>query len=190
MSKGDGLTPKGFENLLALFSEDREEAGEKYEAARAGLHRYFRFKGCSDSASLADETMDRVAAKLETMDGKIEANPIAFLLGFASNIVLEYRRSVAKEIEYHENLHSPRAPIEKDRKEDEGNCLNECLARLPEKDRDTLVVYYTARGAEKQRRRDMLCKRLGCSVGALYTQIHRLKLTVRECLNDCMKKSL
>ena len=85
MSKTDGLTPKGFEDLLALFSPDRDEAGERYEAARKGLERYFRFKGCSDVYTLADETMDRVAAKLGSA-GKIEANPIAFLLGFASNI--------------------------------------------------------------------------------------------------------
>lgn len=190
MSKGDGLTQKGFENLLALFSADRDEAGEKYEAARAGLQRYYRFKGCSDVLTLTDETMDRVAAKLEAMDGNIEVNPNAYLLGFASNIVMEYRRAIVKEREYNENLHSRADSTESDRKEYEGNCLNHCLSKLSKKDREMLVSYYTARGAEKRRRRDSLCKRLGCTVGALYTQIHRLKMSVRGCLNDCMKKSV
>ena len=189
MSKTDGLTSKGFEDLLALFSADRDEAGKKYEAARKGLERYFKFKGCSDTSTLADETMDRVAAKLGSA-GKIDVNPIAYLLGFASNIVLEHRRSAFKEREYQENLHSPITTADDTILEARSDCLSECMNRLAQSDREMLISYYTARGREKQRRRDLLCESLGCSVGALYTQIHRLKMSVRQCLADCMKKSL
>ncbi|MEQ1641817.1 MAG: hypothetical protein ABL959_00060 [Pyrinomonadaceae bacterium] len=189
MSKTDGLTPKGFEDLLALFSPDRDEAGEKYEAARKGLERYFRFKGCSDTSTLADETMDRVAARLASV-GKIETNLIALLLGFASNIVLEHRRDLVKEREYQENLHSPVTSADNNILEARSDCLNHCMRRLPKSEREILISYYTARGREKQRRRDLLCERLGCSVGALYTQIHRLKMSVRHCLLECMKKTL
>ena len=190
MSKTDGLTSKGFEKLLALFSADRDEAGEKYEAARTGLQRFFRFKGCDDTATLADETMDRVAARLEAVEEIVKSNPIAYLLGFASNIVLEYRRKIVKEREYQENLHAPLASTDHETMETESGCLTECMGRLAQNEREMMISYFTAKGVEKQRRREILCKRLGCTAGSLYTQIHRLKLSLRGCIQDCLTKSL
>ena len=61
------LGQKQFDALLAIFSQDREEAGQKYEHIRHGLIRYFDVKGCNDPQGLADETINRGAVKLSCL---------------------------------------------------------------------------------------------------------------------------
>ncbi len=59
------LTPEAFAKLLAAFAPDsNEEAGAKYEAARARLVKLFQWRGIFDAEEAADETLNRVARKI------------------------------------------------------------------------------------------------------------------------------
>ena len=86
------LGKEHFDALLALFSTDPAEAGEKYEQIRTGLVRYFRFNGCSEADELADETIDRVACRADEFDATRSVDPTVYFYGFAANILKEYRR--------------------------------------------------------------------------------------------------
>ncbi len=98
MKKSYELGQKQFNALLLLFSEVPEEAGEKYEQMRAGLVRFFEFRGCHDAQTLADETINRVATKIDTFDAARTNKLTAFFYGFASNVLSEYRRDSRREV--------------------------------------------------------------------------------------------
>ena len=58
------LTPETFATLLGCLDPDRERAGEKYEALRLTLVRFFQWRGAPFPDELADDTFDRVSKKL------------------------------------------------------------------------------------------------------------------------------
>ena len=89
MNNNSTLEQEDFDQLLRWLSTDREEAGKKYELVREGLIRFFRYKGCHDSESLADETINRVASKVSTLDTTQNFKTITYFYGFAANILLE-----------------------------------------------------------------------------------------------------
>lgn len=188
MNKHDELTANDFDALLALFSPDREEAGEKYEQMRSGLERFFHFKGCSDPRSLADQTMNRVAAKVDAFDPSRNIRPASYFYGFASNILLEYRRVSNREFSLSETRQFAHTTVgEAEAGEAQSDCLQKCLAKLPAPEKDMIVDYYASDGREKLERRRQMCERIECSSAALYTKIFRIKGILRGCIENCLK---
>ena len=59
------LTKEAFDSLLSWLDPDREWAGEKYEVIRARLIKVFAYRGCHTPEELADETINRVAKKID-----------------------------------------------------------------------------------------------------------------------------
>ena len=86
MKKDLTLTQEDFDSLLGWLSSDRDEAGVLYEKIREGLIRFFRFRGCDDPSTLADETINRVALKVNTFDSAKDVKTITYFYGFASNV--------------------------------------------------------------------------------------------------------
>src|SRR5215831_16309091 len=58
------LTAEAFTKLLACLDPERERAGEKYEDLRRTLIKYFEWRGAPFPEDHADETLNRVARKL------------------------------------------------------------------------------------------------------------------------------
>ena len=61
------LSAGAFEKLLAAFDPDRERAAERYEDARSRLVFFFESRGAFDGDGLADDTLNRVARKLDDL---------------------------------------------------------------------------------------------------------------------------
>ena len=59
------LSEESFFRLLARLSADPMLAGEEYEKLRARLMYFFERKGCRIPAELTDETINRIARKME-----------------------------------------------------------------------------------------------------------------------------
>ena len=59
------LTQDAFDKLLIAFGGDRESGSEKYLEIRGNLTRFFEWRGCPFPEDHADETMNRVAKKVE-----------------------------------------------------------------------------------------------------------------------------
>jgi hypothetical protein len=86
------LTRDGLDRLLVCLDPDRERAGARYEAIRQRLVRLFRWRGAADPEVLADETIDRVAARLSAGASLFARDPYSFFHGVALGVVLEHWR--------------------------------------------------------------------------------------------------
>ena len=187
MKHHDNLSANDFDALLALFSMDREKAGEEYELIRGGLVRFFKFKGCADPLHLADETINRVASKIDSFDVSRNIRPVSFFYGFASNVLFEYRRIANREFSLSETEFAIGAGLEENDSNDiENGCLQKCLERLSEIERKMIIDYYTSEGHEKIESRRQMCERVQCSAGALYTKICRIRAILRGCIEKCL----
>ncbi len=187
MKHHNNLTANDFDALLELFSLDRDKAGEQYEDIRSGLVRYFQFKGCSDPEQLTDETINRVAAKIHSFDVSRNIRPASFFYGFATNVLLEYRRIAKREFSLSEGEFAVGTAVEdSDPNDTENTCLQKCLANLSEFEREMIIDYYTADGQAKMELRRKMCERIQCSAGALHTKIFRIKAALRICIEGCV----
>ena len=191
MKSPSELIPENFNDLLKWFSANRETAGEKYEEIRNGLIRYFYFKGCDDAETLADEAINRVASKLPVLDLSNNTKPINLFYGFASKIYLEQLKQLKTQtVEFNPDVHAPVVneiqTLETGNKKQE--CLEECLAKLSDEDRDLIVGYYSFEKAEKIEFRRKLAERLKLESNAIHVKIHRLRKSLRKCIEKCTAK--
>jgi len=172
--------------LLTLFSDETEEAGKTYEKLRAGLIRFFHFRGCCDPQSLADETFNRVASKMSAFRRSDDVQPAAFVYGFARKILLEHLRSPRNRESQLEVVQVPDriGPDPANDAVDEDHAhLQKCLAELSEKDRALVLEYFSRDRSEKISLRKNMAERLGCSSQTLQSRIFRIKAALRTCIN-------
>lgn len=189
MPKPSSLSSENFADLLALLSEDREEAGVRYEEIRSGLVRFFDFKGCTDPEALADETINRVARKTDAFDTSRTKRLAAYFYGFAANVLREHFRAVKREVPLSEHYEAPRFASDSSEAEKKDTCLSSCLKKLQDTEREMIVKYYAYEGEEKAQARERLCNDLAYTIGALHTRIFRIKSALRVCMDRCMKTS-
>ena len=181
-----------FDALLALFSHDRDEAGRGYERVRAGLVRFFEFRGCADAESLADETLNRVALKADGYDRSKNVKLTSYVYGFAANVYREYVRSPRQReivIDTDEFVHQVRSPESQSDREAVFECLNNCLWKLDAADRALVSEYYSREKQEKIDMRKRMAERLGCRLEVLHTRVFRLKSSLRKCMSRCVDSS-
>ncbi len=76
------LTQQQFQRLLQRLHAHSDRAAEKYEEIRWKLIKFFQWDSCSDAEELTDETLDRVARKLDAGEEEI-LNVEAFVWGVA-----------------------------------------------------------------------------------------------------------
>lgn len=187
MKKGFELSQTDFDNLLGWLAPNREEAGVKYEEIRNGLIKFFRFRGCDAPDALADETINRVAAKVSAFTDDGAVKKISFFYGFASNIHLEYvTRTRKPEVSFDPELHSPEGAA--DAKDKSHECLEICLARLPAAERKLIIEYYEKDKSAKFEWRKKLAAAANMSTGALHTKVCRLKKNLKNCLEKCLRE--
>lgn len=191
MKKNFTLTQQDFDALLRWLSPTREQAAERYETIRRGLIRFFRFRGCADPQSLADETINRVATKVSSFDSAEDVKTISYFYGFASNIYLEYIRTVKNreiqlEPEYFSSSQNFKSP---DSSGIECDCLEKCLTKIPREESSLVVEYYGHDKSEKITARKKLAEKLNLKMQALHTRVFRIRNTLRECIEKCLKEN-
>ncbi|MBP7375440.1 MAG: sigma-70 family RNA polymerase sigma factor [Pyrinomonadaceae bacterium] len=189
MNKNSNLTQHDFDELLAWLSPDRETAGQLIVQISAGLNRYFQMRGCSEPEILVDETINRVAAKLGTLDLSSEIKPVTYFYGFAKKICLEslsnsYRSMTALDLD---KMAGPEFDLEYLDSDDRLKCLDECINRLSRKESSLVIAYYEKGKGEKIQARRDLAKKLKLNIGNLQLQVHRLKNILRKCMENCLQ---
>lgn len=193
MTKNNVLTKEDFDSLLRWFSPDRELAGAKYEEIRAGLIRFFNYKGCSEAENLADETINRVARKYTTLDTSNNHKYLTYFYGFATKIHLEYlNRRKKKQVEFEQNIHFKEESTEGTNSfvEDQHKCLETCLAKLSSEDRYLIIKYFAKDKSEKFEHRRNLAKEINLTMGALHVRVFRIKGTLKNCIEKCLKNNI
>jgi DNA-directed RNA polymerase specialized sigma24 family protein len=181
------LGQKQFDALLDFLSPNPEEAGQRYEHVRHGLVRFFQIKGCADPQGLADETINRGAAKLHAIDTSKPVQPLSYFYGFAVNILKEYRRRIARESAAETVKPALRSEVfEEDREQSLQVYLDRCLEELPGDEKALVMEYYSLDRIEKVRLRHEICERLNCKPSALYTRICRIRSSLKSCIEKCL----
>jgi DNA-directed RNA polymerase specialized sigma24 family protein len=182
LTKKRGLTQECFDRLLDwLAPDDRELAGSRYEELRKRLNRYFISRGSSAPEELADRTFDRVCEKIGEIASTYSGDPAPYIYKVAHNIYLEsFREKRASRL-------VPEPTPEPDI-EDVFQCLEKCIAPLPEETRRMVIEYYQKDGMARIENHKAMARRLGIRVEALRLRMHRIRLGLRECVEGCMNQ--
>jgi hypothetical protein len=183
------LTAEGLERLLAALAPERDQAGVRYEAIRRRLTALFRWRGCAEAEDLADETIDRVAARLAEGAAIFAQDPYSFFHGVALRVLQEYWRRPRRREEALEARHDPSAPAAPEDDAVRLGCLDECLGRLAAPERELVAAYHAADAGGRIRARRVLAERLGLTAGALRIKVFRLRAGLCACVEDCCKAS-
>jgi DNA-directed RNA polymerase specialized sigma24 family protein len=181
------LDETAFERLLAWLDPVRERAGQRYEDIRLRLIKIFTCRGCHESEDLADETINRVARKLEEVAETYEGDRALYFYGVAHKVYLEYLRKRPARVA----VLPPPAPPERSEKERaaderEYECLERCMSRLPAGNRDLVLEYYREEKREKIEHRKLLAAQLGIGLNALRIRACRIRETLYRCVQACL----
>ncbi len=174
------LTQEAFDALLGWLDPDRERAAKRYEEIRRRLIRFFTGRRCSpaDVEGLADETMNRVAKKVQ--EGLVYVGDRApYFYAVAHKVYLEY-------IKPKPHVPPPPPPRDSEEVEREHSCLDLCLERLQPRSRELISEFYQEEKGAKIEHRKRLAERLGLTPNALRIQAHRIRQTLLECVRKCL----
>jgi DNA-directed RNA polymerase specialized sigma24 family protein len=190
VKKGWVLTPEAFAKLLERLNPDPEVAGAEYEATRQNLIGLFRWRGFEFPEELADETLNRVARKLDE-GAKIE-NFASYVTGVARFVLLEALKERERERSAFDS--SPQStiaePIYEEGQEDVRRaCLEKCLASLPQEARSLVLEYYDDEERTRIEQRKALAARLGLEINALRNRALRIRTRLEDCVRKCMKQA-
>lgn len=182
--------------LLAWLDGGVDSGGDRYEEMRRRLTAYFDRKNCHAPDDLADETLNRVARRLEEEGTIGEGPPARYCYIVAKFVFLEFTRE-SKRGAAHLDVYArtadpaghPSADVDGVRREIRLSHLDACLHRLPPADRDLILEYYGPGGEPAAPRRQALAKRLGLTANALAIRACRIRETLARCVRSREPKS-
>lgn len=181
------VAKENFDKLLDWLSHDRDEAGVRFEQIRGGLNRYFRLKGCHEPELLADESMNRVIKRIDTLDLATGASPSSIFYGFANKVFFEYLRSEKQRtVQLSESFDRVFIGIGQPSSDLAVDCLRQCMNGLNVLDGRLIVEYYSEEKQAKFEVRRQIARQKEMAMGALHTKIHRIKGILRPCVEKCL----
>ena len=196
MTKNWIQTPGAFGHLLTWLDEGADSGGERYVEMRRRLVSYFGRKRCLSPDELADETLNRVARKLEEHGTITDASPAHYCYIVAKFVFLEYLRGaehrqisldevsgVPDALSHPAAAHADEAGVDAD--ERRFDCLDHCLRQLTAYDRALILEYYSGDQGPGIERRRQLAARLGLTANALTIRACRIRGALQACVNGC-----
>jgi DNA-directed RNA polymerase specialized sigma24 family protein len=174
---------EAFHDLLATLDSDSERAARRYEELRRKLIVFFCGRSCPDPEERADETLDRLARRLQ--EGQI-ADPARFAYGIARFVFAEWvkrerrRRRTLREIAF--RAQAPADPFDTETAKE---CIRRCADQLDPADRDLILAYYGSGGVEGQQERNALAGQLGITSAALRVRAFRIRREIESCARRC-----
>jgi DNA-directed RNA polymerase specialized sigma24 family protein len=176
------ITKESFDALLEWLDPDREKAARRYEVIRAGLIRIFVSNGLADAEYYADETVDRVIKRLPEIRAGYVNDPARYFHGVARNVLREAlrRREIATDV-------VPERRSLKSNNTEMAECMRKCLRALPADKHELIYDYHVYEGHEKIESHREMAGELAISVGALRTRAHHIRVTLEDCVQECMK---
>lgn len=194
LNRDPSTSPGAFRHFLDWLDDGADSRGEKYLEMRRRLVAYFDRKNCVAPDDLADETLNRVARRLEEAGAIAGTAPAQYCYITAKFVFLEYLREGAR---FHTSL-SELSPVEADAvlgaaaaaddevqgKERLSAWLEECLASLTPADRDLILEYYRGEQRSKIEGRRGLAGRLRLSVNALSIRACRIRNKLELCVRE------
>ena len=188
------MSAEAFQRLLRWLDEGDDTGGRNYLEMRRRLVLYFDRKNCLAPDELADETLNRVARRLEE-EGKIETEaPAKYCYITARFVFMESLRAgerghVALDDALRESRAAhpaaPAADEEKERREKMLECLEHCTQKLEPVSREIILGYYFGEERVKIDNRRALAARLSLTVNALSIRACRIRDKLEACVGKC-----
>ena len=188
------LSPDAFSRLLHWLDGGVDSAGRGYLEMRRRLVAYFDRKNCPTPDDLADQTLNRVARRLEE-EGALEAEvPARYCYIVARFVFMEHLRGTEKFAALPRNdgrppaaeSPAPEADDEAVLEETMMDCLERCLGRLEARSRDLIIRYYAGRERAKIENRRALAEELGITANALSIRACRIRDRLEKCVRECV----
>ena len=177
-------TPEEFEKLLAWLDSDPDKAACQYTLLQGRLIKVFAARGCGDPETLAQEVLNRVCVRIDTVRQNYP-DPQRCCLGFVDNVHREYLRE-----EQMKNKAvpppEPRPAVELQKEDD---CLEQCLNTLSPEDRDVFERYFKGEKRVRIESRKTLAAELKKTSNALRIQAFKLRKEMNKCLLNCLRPS-
>lgn len=176
------LTKESFDALLAWLDANPDAAARKYEQIRTRLIKIFVCRGCLESEDLADQTIDRVARRLNDIEATFSGEPARYFYGVANKIHLEYLRR--------KRTPEPEPPVPDDDTDEDAReyeCLERCMEQLTPKNRELVLEYYQEERWAKIEHRKRLADQLGIALNALRIRACRIRASLLECVQNCVR---
>lgn len=182
-------TKEQFDGLMAWLGASTEDPGDKYETIRQSLVKLFVWNGCWDAEDLADETIDRVMRRVPEIAINYSGDPALYFYGVAKMMLKERRRR--KSINSDTQLLETRLATRSEQSEDDEikrkfECLEECIAKLPEDSRELIIDYYQEEKRAKIDFRRQIAQRMGTDVENLRVRVFRIRTAIYKCMEKCL----
>lgn len=191
------ITSDAFQNLLKWLDEGTDSEGRRYLEMRQRLVSFFDRKNCLSPGELADETLNRVARRIEE-EGSIESEtPAKYCYITARFVFMEYLRgSEKRSVSFEEmppgvrdgHLKTGKESDEKRLKEKMLDCLEKCTGKLEEAKREIILNYYYGEERIKIENRRSMAEKLGITVNALSIRACRIRDKLEDCVGKCAEK--
>lgn len=169
-----------------------DSGGERYVDVRRRLGAYFDRRNCRTPDDLADETLNRIARRLEEEGSLREGPPARYCYIVAKFVFLEHTRDEkrAGNAALASKARSPEASAAPSPTDDETDrqrrlaSLERCLDRLSPRDRGLILEYYGPGDQRTADRRRQLAARLGLTANALAIRACRIRDTLEGCVRS------
>jgi DNA-directed RNA polymerase specialized sigma24 family protein len=192
--------PDAFRQFLNWLDEGVDSRGERYLEMRRRLARYFDRRNCSSPDDLADETLNRVARKMEEKGEIVGASPAHYCYIVARLVFLESVRrkehngpsldDTERSGGVMASLAAPSAPtMDTAAKERLFTCLERCLRRLRMQDQELILEYYRGEQRDKIARRSQMATHLGLTMNALSIRACRIRTKLEACIKACSEET-
>ena len=181
------LSQAAFDGFLATLDRDRDKAGEKYEHIRLKLLKYFQWYGSDAPGIDADETINRVTRRI--YEGQDVYNLSGYIYGVAKLVHAESRkrRNQMRALDEATFIELPSIGVEV-KIANYQECLERCLGRLSNEDREAITEYYGYKKTEKIDGRKRLAATLGISLNTLRVKMHRQRMNLEACMEKCLAR--
>jgi DNA-directed RNA polymerase specialized sigma24 family protein len=190
------LSKDALQRLLAWLDGDANSDGRAYVEMRRRLSDYFGRKNCRTADDLADETLTRVARRLEEEGITRGETPARYCYIVARFVFLEHlRESQAHPTVAHVSgdvAPQPAFTSEADAAEAAAThetqlgCLQKCLRELDALNRRIIMRYYVGSARVKIDNRRELAESLGLSMNALTIRACRIRTRLEACVRLCV----
>ena len=176
-----------FRRFLEWLDEGEDSGGQKYLEIRRRLVSYFGRKNCQTPDDLADETLERVARRLDEEGAITSASPAHYCYIIAKYVLLEYQRQPLRRPV---GLDADSVPVAQpaepgDSAERRFRCLDHCLEGLKPEERELIMEYYRGDQQWKIEHRRGLAAQLGVTANALSIRACRIRDRLEKCVKTC-----
>jgi len=185
------LTASAFNRLLNWLDESDTTSGQSYIALRRRLVAYFDRKDCPTAEDLADETLNRVARRLEE-EGAIQTESAAKYCYITARFVFmesfreRKKHALVEDAGLREKSKSFDEDHERIAHEKRLQCLDRCTQKLTVADRDLILRYYVGSQQVKIENRRAMANQLGITINALTIRACRIRERLAACVRQCV----